>query len=157
MGLDVVTVIKDWKLEASSVLKTGGWQIRKGQWGSFLEISFANIPLPKKKKQKKERKKKCSVYTYMHTQTHTDLLWILEGDYSLQRLDSKIPTTDTNLFKLYNYMTDLPSILNLKNRKKKDWNKENSALGNSLSITRTRHLTHQRPGISWARRAWKNS
>ena len=36
MGLDVATVFKDWKLEASSVLKIGGWQIRKRAVGIFL-------------------------------------------------------------------------------------------------------------------------
>lgn len=73
MGLDVVTVIKDWKLEASSVLKTGGWQIRKGQWGSFLEISFANIPLPKKKKNKRKKERKNVACTHTCTHRHTQI------------------------------------------------------------------------------------
>ena len=38
LGMDVGTVIKSWKLEASSVLKRGGVGMQgKGQWGSFLE------------------------------------------------------------------------------------------------------------------------
>lgn len=125
-------------------LRTGNWKHPqfwkggvgmqgKGQWGSFLERDELCEYTPSKKKK-----------NVACTHTHADLLWILEGDYSFQRLDSRslqqiqISSTSAITWLIFHTQSE-------KQREKRS-EKRLNALGNGLSMTKD---TASRSPESW--------